>query len=157
MRKVKWHTAHPENAGAEAVRGIFSVTATIEAIRVRRVILLLQAQEVFTAQEWGLARELLNRTYRDYRELCKLMVNRWLSTVLETCDREEMSAHLEALPAIIRARTELFHLLRSEIEARRVQIAVKPEGYPAVRPPRYFGGDLLDEGAWRIYLSLIHI
>ena len=156
MRKMKWHTAHPENAGAIAVVGIFSVTATIEGIRVRRVLMLLQDQEIFTAQEWGLARELLNRTYRDYRELCKLMINRWLPTVMETCDREEIRANIETLPALIRARTERFHRLKNDVENRRLQIAVKPDGYPAVRPPRYFGGDLLDVGAWRIYTAEIN-
>ena len=30
-------------------------------------------------------------------------------------------------------------------------LAVQPDGYPLVKPPRYFGGDLLDQGSWKHY------
>jgi hypothetical protein len=128
----------------------------ISAIRIRRVIMLLGTKEMFSAHEWGRSRELLNRTFRDFRELTKLLVNKWLPITMESVDPEEVRAGAATLPSVVRTRNDLFHRLRGEVEVRRLQIAVKPDGYPAVRPPRYFGGDLLDEGAWRIYSAEIN-
>ena len=39
--------------------------------------------------------------------------------------------------------------LRDEVEVARLDLAVQPEGYPMVRPPRYFGGDLMETMSWK--------
>ena len=45
--------------------------------------------------------------------------------------------------------------VRGLAEERRVELTVLPEGFPPVRPPIYFGGDLMGRGPWRQYWSTI--
>jgi hypothetical protein len=151
MRKLKWHTTHASDESVEAVRGIYSVTTTIAALRVARVVALLSTKDTFTAEEWGQSRELVNRAYRDFRELTKLLVNRWMPAAVEVVEASLLFEGAQGLPAIIRKRAQRFLALRDKLESRRMEIAVQPEGYPPVKPPRYFGGDLMEDGAWKIY------
>lgn len=151
MRKLKWHTTHASDESVQAVTNIYEAATAIAALRVRRVIALLETKEVFSAQEWGQARELINRAFRDFRELTKLLVNRWLPAAAEVVDHATLAEGLAELPPIIRRRAQRFSALRDQLETCRLNIAVKPEGYPLVKPPRYFGGDLMEDGAWKIY------
>lgn len=151
MRKLKWHTTHVSNESVQAVINIYEAATAIAALRVRRVIALLETKEVFSAQEWGQARELINRAFRDFRELTKLLVNRWLPAAVDVVDHATLAEGLAGLPAIIRSRAQRFSALRDQLETCRLNIAVQPEGYPLVKPPRYFGGDLMEDGAWKIY------
>lgn len=151
MRKLKWHTTHASDESVQAVTNIYEAATAIAALRVRRVIALLQSTEVFSAQEWGQARELINRAYRDFRELTKLLVNRWLPAASEVVELGTLAEGLAEMPSTIRRRAQRFSALREQLEACRMEIAVKPDGYPIVKPPRYFGGDLMEDGAWKIY------
>jgi len=151
MRKLKWHTTHVSEESVTAVGNVYGASTIIAALRVRRVIALLGTKDSFSAEEWGLTRELINRSFRDFRELTKTLVNRWLPAAVEVVDAGILAAGLSHLPAVIRKRAQRFARLREEIEGRRSNIEVVPDGYPAVRPPRYFGGDLMEDGAWKIY------
>ena len=150
-RKIKWHTTHASDESIVAVSNVYSAASAIAALRVRRVIALLDTKEIFSAEEWGVTRELINRAFRDFRELTKLLVNRWLPAAQEVVDAALLFEGVTHIPSLIRKRAQRFARLREEIEARRVNITVQPDGYPPVRPPRYFGGDLMEEGSWKIY------
>jgi len=151
MRKLKWHTTHVSEESVVAVSNVYGAATIIAALRVRRVVALLGTKDSLSAEEWGLTRELINRSFRDFRELTKTLVNRWMPAAVEVINATVLSEGISHLPGVIRKRTQRFGRLREEIEARRSGIEVVPDGYPAVRPPRYFGGDLMEDGAWKIY------
>ena len=44
---------------------------------------------------------------------------------------------------------------RDRIEERRIDLTVMPEGFPPVKPPNYFGGDLLGRGPWKQYWNTL--
>jgi len=151
MRKLKWHTTHASDESIVAVSNVYSGATAIAALRVRRVIALLAKKDSYSAQEWGVARELINRAFRDFRELTKVLVMRWLPAASEVIDNALLFEGISHIPALIRKRAKRFARLREEIEACRTKIQVVPDGYPPVKPPRYFGGDLMEDGAWAIY------
>jgi hypothetical protein len=153
IRKIKWHISHPSLEGSDSIALIFGIQANYACMRIRRVVELLKASETLTAQEWGTARELLNRCYRDYRQTVELISNRWLEVLLESVPRDQALASLEGYPQMIRKASAELEGLRDVVEAVRLQGGVKPEGYPLVKPPRYFGGDLLDPDSWKHFWS----
>ena len=80
-----------------------------------------------------------------------LATENWVESLLENCDQENVRASLAVLPDHINTYADRLSALRDEVDARRSDLAVQPEGYPLVRPPRYFGGDLLDQTSWKHY------
>jgi len=149
MRKLKWHTAHPAVASSGNCVRLYRAMGIITEYRIKRVILLLGTKERMTVDEWGISRELLNRSYRELREATGIVTGPWIDAVFGLDAREEMLEILKDFPEMVSGFTKTLHVLREQIEARRLQMEVKPDAYPVVRPPRYFGGDLLDSGSWR--------
>ena len=152
-RKIKWHISHPgepdAQASADAVRLVFSAQAEFCAFRIRRVLKILEGHKTLTAKEWGQTRELLNRCYRDYRLGVQLVTTRYLEELMGASDPEDAIKALSPYPEVFKENTAILDGLRDEIEEMRQTLAVQPEGYPIVRPPRYFGGDLLDSPSWK--------
>jgi hypothetical protein len=151
LRKIKWFVSHPDESSIAPGIRIFGCMAAMAEIRIRRVLILMGKQEVLTPEEWGTARELLNRSYRHFRVATSLATENWVESLLENCEQENVRASLAVLPDHINAFADRLSLLRDEVDARRSDMAVQPEGYPLVRPPRYFGGDLLDQTSWKHY------
>ena len=153
LRKIKWHISHPGEpdaaASAGAVALIFDMQGDFAAFRIRRLMQLMKNTETLSAQDWGTARELLNRAYRDYRSSVSLVVTRYLEALLGASEAEDAIAALQGYPQLMRKHTEILEGLRSEVEEIRQTLAVQPDGYPLVSPPRYFGGDLLDSTSWK--------
>ncbi|MCP4807571.1 MAG: hypothetical protein GY913_28675 [Proteobacteria bacterium] len=152
-RKIKWHISHPgepdAQASGDAVALVFAAQGEYAAFRIRRVLKILDTHKTLTAKEWGQTRELLNRAYRDYRLAVQLVTTRYLEELLGAADPEDAMKALQGYPAIFKEHTAILDGLRDEIEVMRQTLAVQPEGYPIVRPPRYFGGDLLDTPSWK--------
>lgn len=150
QRKIKWHVTHPAMEGAESVALIFAAQADFAVLRIQRVLHLLPQIEVLSPQDWGIARELLNRAFRDYRQTLGLVTGRWMEALMETAeDHDAFVAAMSPFPSLIREKTALLESQREAIEKVRVELAVQPPGYPVVKPPRYFGGDLLDNNSWK--------
>ena len=57
--------------------------------------------------------------------------------------------------AFIDAHVRLLAEYREKIEERRMQLSVLPEGFPPVKPPNYFGGDLLGKGPWKQFWAVV--
>ena len=152
-RKLKWNCTHPAIETLPIVIDIYNVMAWLSQLRMRRVIKLVNTKETLTPYEWGVTRDQVNRAYRDFRIATKLMATRWIDCMLEACDKTEVRQGVEGLPRMFKTRLEELSLLRDEFELRRADMAVQPPGRPAVRPPRYFGGDLMEEGAWQLFLG----
>lgn len=149
QRKIKWHVTHPGIDGASSVALIFAAQADFAMLRIRRVLHLISNIDVLTPEDWGVARELLNRAFRDYRQTLGLVTGRWMEALMETAETHE--AFVEAMapfPALIREKTAALEAQREDIEKVREALSVQPPGYPLVKPPRYFGGDLLDNSSW---------
>ena len=149
LRKLKWHTTHPSMAGISNATRLYRAMTTATNVRIERVLALLETKDSLSVEEWGSARELLNRAYRDHRVATEIMTSRWPDALMVTEDREAVIESLKSLPSVVSASLDSIQALRDGVEARRVQMEVVPEGYPPVKPPRYFGGDLLDTNSWR--------
>lgn len=149
IRKLKWHVSHPAMDGIEAVTLLYRSITIIARLRIKRLIALLKARPVLTSHEWGTCRELLNRTFRDFRQATDIVTGAWLEAMLENLDKDEVKAALQDMPMEVRRLTNSVSALRDEIESTRLTMGVKPDGYPEVRPPRYFGGDILEGTSWK--------
>ena len=150
QRKIKWHVTHPGIDGAESVALIFAAQADFAMLRIRRILHLISNIDVLTPEDWGVARELLNRAFRDYRQTLELVTGRWMEALMETAeDHDTFVAAMSPFPSLIREKTAALEAQREDIEKVRESLSVQPPGYPMVKPPRYFGGDLLDNSSWK--------
>ncbi|MCB9742948.1 MAG: hypothetical protein H6741_05555 [Alphaproteobacteria bacterium] len=149
LRKLKWHVSHPSIEGVTPVTLLYRSTAIMAYLRIARVVSLLGSKDVLSTHEWGTARELLNRAYRDYRMATNVLTVSWLEALMESGEAEEIRQALDHLPSVVYAQIRKLERLREEVEAARVELTVQPPGYPPVKPPRYFGGDLLDTSSWK--------
>ena len=149
IRKLKWLVNHPDAEAVRAGVGLYRAKCIMTELRIRRVLALLQKSEVLNPFEWGTARELLNRAYRDFRRASSLLTHQFYESMVGACEREDVLAALESVPGVMQAHVTRLAGLRDEIEVARQDLAVQPEGYPIVRPPRYFGGDLLESMSWK--------
>ncbi len=152
-RKLKWHAGHPSLDTVDATIRIYRAMCLVIELRIRRSIALLSRAEVLTPEQWGMARELLNGAYRDFRSATQVISSTWPESLLGALDREEVKPHLEGIPQEIRSWTRRLGALRAQAEEARANLSVQPDGFPPISPPRYFGGDLLDAGPWRSYLG----
>ncbi len=151
MRKLKWHTAHPALAGIANCVRLYRAMGIVTDLRIHRVIVLLHTKERMTVEEWGCARELLNRAYRELRDASGIVSSPWIDALFGLDARDEVIAELTPFADMVGGYIQTCRELRDAVEVRRVLMEVKPAAYPVVRPPRYFGGDLLDVGSWRHY------
>jgi hypothetical protein len=149
MRKLRWHVAHPTLDGTQNCIRLFRAMSTVTGLRLRRVIALLEARNRLSVEEWGQARELMNRAFREIREALFVVATSWVEALMDTNRPEEVRQALTEFPEMVHATVKTLKELRDAIEERRLKVEVKPEGYAAVKPPRYFGGDLLDVRSWR--------
>ena len=134
QRKIKWHVTHPGIDGASSVALIFAAQADFAMLRIRRVLHLISNIDVLTPEDWGVARELLNRAFRDYRQTLGLVTGRWMEALMETAESHE--AFVEAMapfPSLIREKTAALEAHRDDIEKVRVSLSVQPPGYPMVK------------------------
>lgn len=149
MRKLKWHVSHPDHDNVAAVGALYRSIGLVAQLRIARIISLMSAREMLSTHEWGIAREMLNRTYRDFRQATTIVASNFVDALLEGKDTAAARKAMEPLPPEVDAQIRALAAQREKIEAARMQLSVKPDGYPPVKPPRYFGGDLLDNASWK--------
>ena len=69
----------------------------------------------------------------------------------QTIDPMDLADRLDTFYEILDGQVRKLEDYRRAIEERRVELTVTPEGYPPVKPPNYFGGDLMGVGPWAQY------
>ena len=162
-RKIKWHAGHPSVEGTENVLFVYRILIMLTDLRLQRIRLVLATKDELAPLEWGVAREMMNKTYLSYRRFLTLTSNNWVDAMLRTVPREQLAELLGSFHEYVDVSIQGLEDARTFIEERRQEIAVLPEGWPAVKPPIYFQGDLLARGPWKLFwaqvvdLSLIHI
>jgi hypothetical protein len=154
-RKIKWHSTHPSLDGLDNVlllmRGIMMVTN----LRLRRLMLLLNSKEELTPIEWRNSREIMNKSYLSFRNYLNLLSTNWIDAMQSAVPREALSERLGAFHEIVDKEIRALEDLHDKLEARRMDLTVIPEEYPPVKPPPYFGGDLLGRGPWKQFWNSI--
>lgn len=151
MRKIRWHVAHPSLDGIQNCVRLYKAMSTVTELRIRRVAALLKARPRLTVEEWGMARELLNRAFREIREATSAVSTAWIESLMGTNEKDEVRRSLIGFPEQVDHTVKLLKELRDLVEEARLKTEVKPADYPPVKPPRYFGGDIIDVRSWRHY------
>jgi hypothetical protein len=150
-RKVKWHVSHPALDGAENMLLLVRTAMFVTNVRLRRIQSLLASDAPMTPQDWAIARDLMNRSFLTWRHFLQHLAADWIEAMLKVATREEIAAKLGSFYELIDREIRTVEEMRIAFEDRRLELTVLPEGFPPVRPPNYFGGDLLGKGPWKQY------
>jgi hypothetical protein len=150
-RKIKWHAAHPAMDGVDNVLLLFRAAMAITNLRLARLKLLLTAKDELTPEEWAGARKLMNNSFLSFRNFLNLVAGEWVDAMTAAVPREELAAKLGRFYEIVDSQVQRLDKLKEELEGRRREMAVVPEGFPPVKPPVYFHGDLLGKGPWKLF------
>jgi hypothetical protein len=150
-RKIKWHAGHPSMEGVSNVVFVMRCASTVTNLRLERLHLLLNSKDELTVREWFISREMMNKSFLSYRNHLRLVAGPWTDAMNLTVDPMEFSDRLETFYEIIDGQVRKLEEHRKLIEERRVELTVTPEGFPPVKPPNYFGGDLMGVGPWSQY------
>lgn len=150
-RKIKWHSTHPSIEGTENVLLLFRAAMIVTNLRLRRLRKLLASKDELTPPEWAIARELMNRGYLSFRNFLNVTAGDWIDAVLSALPREELTEKLGSFYEIVDQEVRWLEEQRDLLEERRQELTVVPEGFAPVKPPNYFGGDLLGRGPWKQY------
>ncbi len=156
-RKLKWHAGHPSIEGAENVLLLFREAMFVTMIRLRRLQNLLDATDELTVDEWAISRELMNRSYLSFRNFLNLAAGDWIDAVNSAVPRDELAEKLGSFYELIDNHIRELEDARTRIEDRRLEITVLPEGFPPVKPPNYFGGDLMGRGPWKQFWNNLNV
>ncbi len=155
QRKIKWHAGHPSLEGSENVLLVMRCAMTVTTMRLDRLIYLLNSKDELTPVEWAYSREMMNRSYLSFRNFLDLLSGPWIDAVQMAVPREDLVEKLGNFYEFIDARVRTLEEYRVKIEERRAELTVSPVGYPPVKPPNYFGGDLLSRGPWKQFWNNI--
>jgi hypothetical protein len=148
-RKIKWHATHPAIDGVENVLLLFRQAMFVTNLRLRRLQLLLDAATELTPIQWAISRELMNRSFLSFRNFLNLTAGEWIDAMNAAVARDELADKLGSYYELIDQQIRHLEDSRQRLEARRLDLVVVPEGFPPVKPPNYFGGDLMGRGPWK--------
>jgi hypothetical protein len=156
-RKIKWHAGHASMEGTDNVVLVFRTGAAVTDHRLDRLQALLRAKDEVTAEEWAIAREMMNRSYLSFRNYLNLMAGDWVDAMVNLVGRQELSDRLDTFYEIVDGAVRTLEDHRKRVEERRIELTVLPlsDQYPPVKPPNYFGGDLMGVGPWSQFWSNI--
>ena len=155
-RKIKWHATHPSLEGTDNVLLLFRACMTTTTLRLARLRKLLASKSELTPLEWSQARRLMNKAYISFRNFLELVSDQWLEAMKGSFEMTELSSRLGSFYEIVDSHVQALEKHKDELEEKRRELAVLPEGYPPVKPPVYFEGDLLGKGPWKLYWSNIN-
>ena len=150
-RKIKWHATHPAMDGVDNVLLLFRAAMAITNLRLARLKLLLASKDELSPEEWSNARKLMNNSFLSFRNFLTLVAGEWVDAMTSAVPREDLAAKLGRFYELVDAQIQRLEQLKEELEGRRRELAVLPEGYPPVKPPVYFHGDLLGKGPWKLF------
>lgn len=148
-RKIKWHASHPEIDGVENVLLLFRQAMFVTNLRLRRLQILLDQTNELNPIQWAIARELMNRSYLSFRNFLNLTAGDWIDAMNAAVPRDELAEKLGSYYELIDHEIRSLEDSRQRLETRRLELTVVPEGFPPVKPPNYFGGDLMGRGPWK--------
>lgn len=155
LRKVKWHANRPSMEGARNAMLVMREMMMVTDVRLFRLRALLATKDELTPVEWATARELMRSAFLGFRHFLVQFGNQWIDSSLAQLGREEMEAEVGTFHELIDETIRKLEEHREAIESRRQELTVLPEEYPPVKPPRYFGGDLMGAGPWRQYWNTV--
>ena len=150
-RKIRWHAGHPSIEGVQNVLLLFRAAMTTTNLRLTRLRLLLRTKDDLNPTEWAIARRLMNRSYLSFRNFLGYVAGDWIDAMQSAVGPEELAAALGNFYELVDLQIRQLEEMRDLLEERRLEMTVLPEGYPPVKPPNYFGGDLLGRGPWKQY------
>lgn len=150
-RKIKWHATHPALDGVDNVILLFRAAMCITNLRLMRLRRLLQTKDELTPIEWSNARKLMNNSFLSFRNFLNLVAGDWVDAMQSTVAQDELAAKLGRFYELVDGEIQRLDKLKDELEARRRELAVLPEGHKPVKPPVYFHGDLLGKGPWKLF------
>jgi hypothetical protein len=148
-KKLKWHAQRPSLEGAQNVLLLFRGAMMVTDLRLNRLHRLLKSTDLLSADEWAITRELINQSYLSFRNFLRLAGGSWIDAMIMTVSREDLTELLGNYYELVDSTIRLLEVHRDKIEERRVELTVQPYGdFDPVKPPIYFGGDLLARGPW---------
>lgn len=148
-RKVKWHAGHPSIEGVENVLLLLRQAMIVTNLRLARLTVLMKTQPELTPNDWAIARELMNRSYLSFRNFLDLTAGEWIDAMNNTVDADALAEKLGTFYELVDQEVRTLEITREAIEEHRLTLTVMPEGFPPVKPPNYFGGDLMGRGPWK--------
>ncbi|MCB9668429.1 MAG: hypothetical protein H6736_02525 [Alphaproteobacteria bacterium] len=158
-RKIKWHATHPGTEGIPNVLLLFREAMFVTNLRLKRLEILLDAADELTPAQWAVSREMMNRSYLSFRNFLQITAHDWVDALVSTMSPDEIADQLRNPSPGGGAVDDFYQLVdhqireleeaRERLEARRMELTVVPEGFPPVKPPNYFGGDLMGRGPWK--------
>lgn len=154
-RKIKWHAGHPSLEGAENVLLLFRAAMAVTNLRLRRLVKVMRSQDELTPIEWSSARTLMNHSYLSFRNFLSLTATDWIDAVQLAVPPEELTEKVGTFYELVDGEVRVLEEMRTALEDRRAELTVLPEGFPPVKPPNYFGGDLLGRGPWKQFWQAI--
>lgn len=149
-RKIKWHAAHPSVDGVQNVLLLVRCAVAVTEMRLTRLEVLLKKHDELTPNDWAIARELMNRTYLTFRNYLHALSTEWVDAAANAVAKDDLSAALGDFYEVVDRTVHALEEARDRLEERRAKLTVIPgEPFPPVKPPNYFGGDLLGKGPWK--------
>jgi len=155
-RKIKWHAGHPSIEGTENVLLVFRACMCTTTLRLARLRKLMAGKEELSPLEWSHARKLMNKSYLSFRNFLDLVANNWLEAMSNTVASAELQDKVGTFYELIDQQVAALETHRDELEEKRRELTVIPDGYPPVKPPVYFHGDLLGKGPWKQFWTRVN-
>jgi len=155
VKKVKWHAARPSEDGTNNTLLVVRLGILATVMRLARLDKLLKTNDELTPVQWAIAREIMNKSYLAFRSQINELGGAWIDSAVATQDRESLTAAVAEYYEFVDQAIRDLEEYRTRIEERRAELTVLPDGYPPVKPPYYFGGDVLGPGPWRQYWNNI--
>jgi hypothetical protein len=149
-RKIKWHATHPAADGIGNVLLLFRCAVAVTELRLERLQVLMKRKDELSPAEWAIARELMRGAYLSFRNYLNALAGEWVDAMQKEVSRDELSKALGNFYELVDQTVRSLETTRERVEERRLGLTVIPgEPFPPVKPPNYFGGDLLGRGPWK--------
>lgn len=155
LKKLKWHAQRPTMEGSRNVLLLMRQGMIVTELRLRRLEAMLRAQDELSADEWSTARDIMNRSFMAFRHYLAQLGGPWIDAAVQSLERSDLEALVGNFYELVDATVRRLGEHRTRIEARRLELTVLPEGFDPVKPPIYFGGDLLGRGPWKQFWSAL--
>lgn len=155
LKKVKWHAQRPTAEGGRNAILLMRMAMILTELRLQRLEALLRSKTEIDPYEWAVARELMNRAYLGYRHFLVVFAGQWVDASVAQIPREEIEELLGSFYEIVDGLVRRLEVHRDHIEELRQTLTVIPPGFDPVKPPIYFGGDLMGRGPWKQFWSAI--
>ena len=96
-----------------------------------------------------------SRSYLSFRNFLVLLAGPWIDAMHAAVPRDELAEKIGNFYEFVDAHIRRLEEARERIEDRRQELTVVPDEFPPVKPPVYFGGDLMGRGPWKQFWSTI--